>query len=85
MLTFRQRPDTRVILALIVALFLAVVVAGWAMRAGRVRNIEAPTPAPPGAPGRRARVAHRVRPHRSPRRRNRSPRSPPRRRARRGG
>jgi hypothetical protein len=51
MLTFRQRPDTRVILALIVALFLAVVVAGWAMRAGRVRNIEAPTPAPPGAPG----------------------------------
>jgi hypothetical protein len=51
MLHFRQRPDRRVILALVVALVLAVVAAGWAMRAGRLRSSVAPTPAPPGAPG----------------------------------
>ncbi len=47
----KQRPDTRVILGLIVALFLALVAVGWAMRAGRLRSDVAPTPAPPGAPG----------------------------------
>ena len=51
MLHYRPRPDRRVILGLIVALFLAVVAMAWAMRAGRLRSAVAPTPAPPGAPG----------------------------------
>lgn len=51
MLTFRQRPDTRVLLALIVALFFAAMAVWWALRAGRVQSATAPTPVPPAAPG----------------------------------
>jgi hypothetical protein len=40
-----------VLRALLVALFLAAVALGWAMRAGRARNAAEPTPSPPGAPG----------------------------------
>jgi hypothetical protein len=51
MLGYKQRPDTRVILAIIVAAFLVVVAASWALRAGRVRSATDPTPAPLNAPG----------------------------------
>jgi hypothetical protein len=51
MLGYKQHPDTRVILALIVAAFLAVVAASWALRAGRLRSTTDPTPAPANAPG----------------------------------
>lgn len=42
----RSRPDTRVILLLIIALFLALVAVWWALRAGRVGNATASTPLP---------------------------------------
>jgi hypothetical protein len=48
---FRQRPDARIIRALLLAFFVAAVALGWAVRRGRVQNAQAPTPAPPGAPG----------------------------------
>jgi hypothetical protein len=51
MLSSQQRPDARVLRAIILALFLAAVALGWAMRSGRQRNAQAPTPAQPGAPG----------------------------------
>lgn len=41
----RRTPDTRVLLALIILLFLAVTAWRWALRAGRMDASTAPTPA----------------------------------------
>lgn len=41
----RQPPDTRVVLALIIALFLALMAWWWSVRAGRIDINTAPTPA----------------------------------------
>lgn len=48
----RQRPDTRVVLALIIVLFLAVLAWWWSLRAGRLEAGTAPTPSvlPAAAP-----------------------------------
>lgn len=49
--SFTARPHRRVLVAVVVVLFLAAVALGWAMRAGRIENAVAPTPAQPTAPG----------------------------------